>query len=518
MLLTHPSQISEIDKYAKQELGIPVLTLMERAGRAVANAVRAYLQKGCKVAIFAGKGNNGGDGYAAALELMSDYKVTVYDVFSAGQRSDEGRHFLGAFTSVGGVVEPLEFSDEQLQSIRSSACIIDAVFGTGVASPLPKIATRLTSLIASLEDTVKIAVDLPLGVNAADGTVIKEATYRADATVVLGFIKTGLVSYPAKEYVGKLIYDNIGLQNDSIIERFAFNDHYIDRSLAASLVPKREANTSKGSFGKLLMMSGSREYRGAACLSLEAALRSGVGYVTFAGEPELCDTLLLKLPEAIYKHIPKTASLDSSDVNYICSLSAKHTATLIGCGSSVSEGLFVLLERLLSEEGSPLILDADAINVLAEKGDRGRALIRNARRRVILTPHPLELSRLSGISTEAIQNNRYSVATEFARQHNCVLVLKGAATIVTDGTATYINSSGSSALAKAGSGDVLAGALASLVASGSEPLSASALAVYLHGLAADVLSKSYSELGVMPSDLPREMARQFASLLKEKTI
>ena len=513
MVLTHPSRIGDIDRYAEQKLGISVMTLMERAGRAVADAVRSYTKIGSRVSIFAGKGNNGGDGYAAALDLIRDYDVTVYDVFSMGQRSAAGQYFLSEFMSNGGVIEPLDFSEKQITSISSSSCVVDAVFGTGLTSDLPDIALKLSRLIATLDGVTKIAVDVPLGVNSSDGSINHSAVYRATATVVLGFMKTGLVSYPALEYVGDLIFDNIGLQYSDFEKDFSFDDYRVDRSLAVSLVPERGENTNKGSFGKLLMITGSKAYRGAAFLSLEAALRFGVGFVTFAGEESLCDSLLSRFPEAIYKRTEDISDITSASIDDLSLTSAKHSAVLAGCGSSVSDGLLLLLKRLLSEEGAPLVLDADAINAIASEGDEGRVLIRNARRAVILTPHPLELSRLAGISLAEIQERRYSVANEVARDLGCVLVLKGAATIATDGKTTYINSSGSSALAKAGSGDVLAGALASMVASGHDPLKAAALTVYLHGLAADALAEELSEFGVTPSDLPREMARQLAALI-----
>ena len=513
MLLVEPSMISKIDNFASESLGIPGRTLMLRAAEAVKGAVCSYTPIGGKVSILAGKGNNGGDGYAAALLLMQDYKVTVYDVFAAGQRTDEGKFYLDSYLSAGGVVEPLLLDEKALSTLQKSDCIIDAVFGTGFVGELPEIASSLAKALASFEGKTIIAIDVPLGVNASDGSIIPGSTYRATATVALGFVKPGLVSYPAKEYVGKLIYDNIGLHNDAVLSSLDFNSYFIDYELASSIIPRREENSNKGSFGKLLMITGSLDFPGAAHLSLEASLRAGVGYVTYLGEKSLCDSLISKLPEAIYK--PRSLKdLTPEILDEISELSSRHSATLIGSGSSRSEGLRLILERLLTEDGSPVILDADAINVLSENPEKGRELIRNSPRRIILTPHPLELSRISGIPTDEIQSNRLAAAKTFASKNNCVLILKGAATVVTDGTKTYINSSGTSALAKAGSGDVLAGFLASVVASGTAPLTAAALSVYFHGLAADVLAEELSVFGVTPSDLPREIGRQLARATK----
>lgn len=513
MILIDPSKIPEIDRFACDELGISVRELMLRAGEAVARAVRENVPTGSKVRIFAGKGNNGGDGYAAATLLKGCYDVIVYDVFAAGQRSDEGRYFLEKFISSGGRVVKLSDTMALRDDLHESHCVIDAIFGTGFVGSYPRITVELAQIFSSLKDAFKIAIDLPLGVNASDGSLDIGASYPADLTVALGFVKPGLVSYPAKENVGKLVYDNLGLQNEAVLSHFSADGYYIDRELASDLIPKRHDNSHKGTYGKLLMITGSPEFPGAAHLSLEAALRGGVGYVTYLGEPKLCDSLLPKLPEAIYKPFAVRSQVENP-ADIAVALSSSHTATLIGSGSSRCDAVRMAVEAMLKSPGTPVVLDADAINVLAEAPERGRELIRLSSRKLILTPHPLEFSRISGVPIAEIQQNRIALAKAFAKENNCVLVLKGAATIVTDGEGLYINSSGSSALAKAGSGDVLAGFLASLVASGLDGLRASALAVYLHGLAADTLSEQYSDFGVTPSDLPKEIARQLAICLK----
>ena len=515
MILAKPQMIPEIDKCASEKLGISTRELMRRAGEAVARAVMTSVPNGSKVRIFAGKGNNGGDGYAAAHILKDKYDVVVYDVFGCGQRSEEGKYFLDLFTSSSGVIKSLTFDRNTLDDIRLSHCIVDAVFGTGFVGEYPEVVVKLAEIFDSLRGVYKVAVDVPLGVNALDGSVNENVIYNADTTVVPGFIKPGLVSYPTKEYVGNVVYDNIGLQNDAFLDDFKFNYYYIDYELATSFIPERNENSNKGTFGKLLMITGSSEFLGAAHLSLEAALRSGVGLVTHLVKKELIPTLSAKFPEAIYKPF-SVKNADDSDIESAVELAKKHTAILIGSGSSKSHGLFKLVERFLATDGAPIVLDADAINVLSEEPEKGRELIRNSARKVILTPHPLEFSRISGIATDDIQKNRLHYAEAFAKANNCILVLKGAATIVTDGSDTYINSSGSSALAKAGSGDVLAGMMSSVIASGVDLLRAASLSAYFHGLAADALADEFTKLGVTPSDLPREICRQMSKALKSK--
>ena len=272
-------------------------------------------------------------------------------------------------------------------------------------------------------------------------------------------------------------------------------------------MPERSADTNKGSYGKALLITGSSKYEGAGRLSLEAALRGGAGITTFLSTSALRDRLIPDFPEAIYEPL-----LDSIEENTakIISLSKKHTATLIGSGSGASEELYNLVFQILASEGKTVVLDADALNSISLYGDP--SVLKKSKRPLVLTPHPMELSRLTGISVEEINSNRITLAKSFAKENNCILLLKGAATIITDGKTLYVNSSGNSALAKGGSGDVLAGLLVSLLAFSENPLKTTALAAFVHGKAGDCLSEIYSEFGVTPKDLPKQIAKTLKSL------
>jgi len=512
MLLALSSLISEIDKYSAENLGIPTIELMKRAGRAVAEAVRDRVKCCSSIVILAGKGNNGGDGYAAACLLKAEYDITVFDVFSSGQKTEEGRFFLEGFKAMGGRVVNLDLTDSQIEIIKNADCIIDAIFGTGFSGEIPENLYKLASVVSATYGNCKIAIDVPLGVNADNGSVNLAAATEMQATVALSFIKPGLVSFPAKAYAGEIIYDDLSLPLDKLKEKFEFKYCYVDEKAAKCLLPKREENSNKGSFGKLLMITGSKKYRGAAHLSLEAALRGGAGYVSFLGSAELCSNLSLKFPEAIYLERKDVSELTTEEIANIKKETDKYSAILLGSGVGCSEALTALIKSLLLTEGCPIILDADAINSLSELGKEGAICIKEAKRRVVLTPHPLEFARLSGNDVSFVQLHRIEASTKFAAENRCILVLKGAATIVTDGKRVYINSSGSSALAKAGSGDVLAGLVSSVIASGQGELEAAAFSVYVHGKAADALAKELSTLGVTPSDLPKEIARQICEL------
>ncbi len=512
MKLARPCHIPEIDKYSTEVTGIPLRELMRRSGAAVEKAVRSYTAPGATVIVLAGSGNNGGDGYSAAVGLMEDYRVKVFDVFSKEQRSEEGKHYLALYKQKGGVIENLTLSDAQKTEIKGSSCIVDAVFGTGFDGELPELVRELATVVSESISAVKIAVDVPMGINADDGSA-DICTTAMHATVELSFVKPGIVSYPAKNFVGNIIYDDLGLPTAEIAKHFDLKYRLLGEDYAEAHLPKREENSNKGTFGGTLVITGSKRYPGAGRLSLEAALRGGAGLVTYLGEEELSTEYSAAFPEVIYK----AADMESEAAHELISeLSASSPSTLFGSGSGNTETVAAIAERLLSQEGGVLILDADAINALAFERSDAQLLIRNAKRQVILTPHPLEFARLSGHDVASVQRKRLAVATDFAAQNKCILVLKGAGTIVTNGTDVYINTSGSSALAKAGSGDVLAGFIASLAAQGMPPIVASALGVYYHGAAGDSLAKELSTYGVTPSDLPREIARMICKTQKER--
>lgn len=510
MKLAVSSMISKIDAFSAKVLGLSVKTLMEKSGIAVADTVRARVKTGSSVIVLAGKGNNGGDGYAAAVSLMEDYNVTVLDVFGLGQKNEAGKHFLSLFKERGGRLLNYEPTEEVHREIKSAGCVIDAVFGTGFVGEMPESIRPLAITVREAVGTHKIAIDVPLGINPDDGSV-SDFVISVEATVALSFIKPGIISYPARAYVGDIIYNSLGLPDKEINDNFTFKYHMVDADFVKKALPKREANTNKGSFGKLLMITGSEKYRGAAHLSAEAALRGGVGLVTFMGCDKLVSELSQKYPEVIYKTIRDVAQITEEESSEVIELSSKHTATLIGSGSDNTAGLLGITLRLLDSEGGILILDADAINALSSIGEKGILALKNAKRKVIITPHPLEFARLTGDDVAKVQLHRLEKAEKFAKENGVIVVLKGASTIITDGEEVYINASGSSALSKAGSGDVLAGLIGAMCAQMSMPPEiAATVSVYLHGAAGDILAKRFSNYGVTPSDLPSKIAEEIA--------
>ena len=491
--------IRDIDSYAEKVLNIPTERLMERAGRAIADEAVKLCSSGSEVLILAGKGNNGGDGYAAAVCLMDKYNVKICDIFSLGQSSDAGKHFLNTYLGKGGVlVDPSSLSGH----IAEADLIIDAVFGVGFRGDIPEWLLSVAKEVNRSTARV-LAVDMPLGVYS-DTAETASVPIRADVTVALTGLKPCHLSYPSAEVVGRIATDRLGLDEHLSSVPTEIKYRTVDAHLAAELLPKRAKTSNKGSFGRSLHFTGSSEYPGAAHLSLEGALRTGVGYVCHVGRKELNIELRGKFPEALY--------VDTDDIIDPVSRISSYSSVLVGCGSGVSEETYLLCKSLIQSEGGALVLDADAINSITKFSSPD--ILLSSGRKLILTPHPLELSRLFGITPRQINSSRISVAEEIAKKYGIILLLKGAGTVITDGERTFINSTGSSALAKAGSGDVLSGIISSLVATEGDLLSLVALAAYLHGRAADELSADLSEYGVIPSDLPRRVARIIADVLR----
>lgn len=494
-----PTLTSRLDAFAEASLGLSVTTLMERAGRAVASAVMRHIPKGGRVLIFCGGGNNGGDGYAAALLLRGDgYAALAVDALGAGQRTEAGQHFLTEYRRTVG--EPLTLAEAET---TEADCTVDALLGTGARLPLSPELSAVGEVMRS-KRCPRIAVDLPLGVDAEAGRLDPAAVF-ADETVSLGFVKHGLCSYPARAAVGRISVDDLGLDCPEVRKRFPIPDRVLTAAAIADLLPARGANTHKGSYGHLLLLAGSDRYRGAALLAAAAALRMGAGLVTLASTEAVLAAALPTLPEVICH------GLDTEDEE-ILTLAEKKSAILIGPGSTLCPATLGRVRTLLATEGAPLILDADALGVLAGQGKEGLAALRSSKRKVVLTPHPGELARLLGLSIDEVQSNRLELARRFAAEHPVTLILKGAATVIAEGEEFYINPTGGPALAKGGSGDVLAGAVASLIAAGLAPSAAARIAVFAHGAAGDRLAKHRSAWGVRPADLPLAMAEVLAEV------
>lgn len=506
MDLIRPMSIPLIDAEWMENEGVTEEALIRRAGACVAKEI-ASLYTGGEIVILAGGGNNGADGYATALSLHEQGIIAhVADVFEKGQRSEGGKAVLADYRALYG--EPLT---RAALYKKSPEFLVDAMLGSGAVGPLSDEARRIGKWLARQRGK-KIAIDIPLGVDADFGEVQGEAL-QADVTIVLSLPKRGLFSYPAKGYCGKLVFADLGLRPETMSAYFAATA--TDAAYVKARLPRRSENSHKGSFGKVQLFSGSRKYRGAPHLTALGALRMGVGLLRLSTVEEVMRPVGRKIPELLMDTVPPMTEWTEAALEENIAKCEDASAVIVGPGCGVSEVLYRFVDRLVHKEGAPLLLDADALGAIAAYAPGVDAFFASAKRPLALTPHPLEFARLIGMTVAQVQAQRMRLAMLYAQRWGVSLLLKGAGTLICDGHDQIINTTGSSALSKGGSGDVLSGAVGAFLAQGCQPLDALAIAAYLHGAAGDSLASELSEYGVLPSDLPYRMARVLAQILAQ---
>lgn len=494
------SQIREVDAYTIQHEPISPIGLMERAANAItAELLALYPCNNTSFVVFAGPGNNGGDGLAVArLLLNKGYPVDTVLVHH-GNLSDECNENLNRLLLhyPHNIVTCTEVS--QLPPINRSALIIDALFGSGLHKPLSGLFAGVVQHINYSGNKV-IAIDTPSGLQTDTYHRLTEIAVKASLTLTLQFPKKSFFFAENEAYVGRWRCLDIGLHPESIGKaETAF--FYQEKKDMRCLVMKRSRFAHKGTVGHLALLAGSKGMAGASILASEAALRSGVGSVTLHG-PEGNRTILqTTVPEVMYdtdKH-PDCIS------EFYHAL--KYDAVAIGPGIGTRTPTVEMLRILLQQLKNPCVLDADALNILAQQ----RNLLPFVPHHSILTPHPKEFDRLFGESINSYV--RLEKAQAMAAHLNVIIVLKGAYTqIVTPDKMVYFNSSGNSGMATAGSGDVLTGIIGSLLAQGYEPEIAARLGVYLHGLSADLAMEQQSEESLLARDIAHGLGKAFKHL------
>lgn len=493
------------DEATFRELGVSSEAVMESAGRAVAEyAVRAFdLSKG--VVVVAGGGKNGGDGYVIARALANlGIRATVFALKEISDLPTDARSHAESWVKSGGALHSL--SEEFLnaaaceETMRSSSLLVDAIYGTGFRDDLKDLPLKIVTLMNAVQsgDGVPIlAVDIPSGVHSDTGTVGGPAV-RATATVALQFLKPGHVLFPGAEYSGDLVVADIGVWtgNASLnaVRRELMTPEASAEILRRSLPAGKEDH--KGNRGHVLVIGGSTGHYGAPLLSGRSALRTGSGLVTLALPKPIADHLTPHLNELMALAVGRDE--ESIDIEPLARffterLKGGKSAVVLGPGLGQSKRAEQTIEqalRLAKESGVPIVVDADGLNVLAKRRDLRRFLSPSS----VLTPHPGEMARLVGLSTQEIQRHRLKMAATLAQELSSVLVLKGARTIIAGpGGEVSINPAASPSLGTAGSGDVLAGVIASLLGQSFPALDAARLGVFLHGAAADLVSESEKE-------------------------
>ncbi len=491
-----------IEARAGTEYGLDSPALMERAGRSVAEAVRDLLGgnvAGRNVVTLVGPGNNGGDGLVMGRYLAEwGARVTNY-------RWREAR-----LERVDGTLPVSDDLDELREALAGADVIVDALLGTGHARPLHPVMRAALALAARARmerpETRVVALDLPSGLNADTGA-IDEGTVAADLTVTLAFPKTGLFIFPGAETVGELVVGTIGLPDTMAIEPGL---EMIDRDLARRTLPPRPLNSNKGTFGKAMILAGSPSFIGAAALAGRGALRAGAGLVTLATTSERAAIYAATLPEVTYHLLPAEDADPSARARDLLAGLRGYRSLVVGPGLSQAQevnpfllALFAGLRVMEEAERPRLVVDADGLNILAKEREWPALLPAES----ILTPHPGEISRLlGGEEVSGGGADRLAVAPRAASAWGHVVALKGGCTVIAapDGR-TWINWPPNPALATAGTGDVLAGVIGSLLAQGLAPFEAASLGVYLHGRAGLRVAARLGIAGAVAGDLPAEL-------------
>jgi NAD(P)H-hydrate epimerase len=493
------AEMRALDRATIEDIGIPAFTLMETAGRAVAHGALEMLEgERGHVAVVCGPGNNGGDGFVAA-RVLRDLGVDAAVYLAVGRpsiRGDAAAH-LAVYERAGGVVRLTDTPQalgELGDEIAGAALVIDALFGVGLSRPLEGHFADVVSLINHARR--RLAVDIPSGLCADTGRVLG-VTVRADVTVTMGALKIALASAPGFAHCGSVDVADIGIPS-GVLATQAVRAGLVEPSDVASWLPRAGALDHKGRRGHVLVIGGMPGMRGAGRLCANAALRAGAGLVTLASAGEV-----VAEDSVITKTLAATAG--EALVN--------KSAIVIGPGLGQSEQVRGWLGEVLAA-GVPAVLDADALNMVIGDLDR----VKQAAGPVVLTPHPGEAARLLGSTVPEIEADRLAAARALASRAHAVVVLKGARTIVCDGTLEddycSINPTGGPELATGGTGDVLAGVIGALLAQGVPAADAARAAVYVHGLAGERLAREYGRRGVVSSDLPRAIAEVLGDLMR----
>ncbi|MCW5873557.1 MAG: NAD(P)H-hydrate dehydratase [Anaerolineales bacterium] len=491
---------------AADELGLSYAQMMENAGHKLAEAVLAHSHKGGDKTIVAlvGAGNNGGDALVALAALgAAGWKTGALLIGKRFSHDD----YVKRARKAGVQIRTLDYDnhetlDEHAEWLRSFAFVLDGILGTGVRTPVRESLARVMAAIkANMEVTQPkpfiIAVDCPSGMDCDTGEVAPQAL-RADLTVCMGAVKYGMLTLPAYSYLGELVLADIGITNR--VRQWAdLKRHTIDEAAVRSMLPERPLGGHKGTFGTLLVVAGSLQYPGAALLAGRAGYRSGAGLVQMAVPKPVQPLLAGHLPEATW--LPLAAQegwIAENALKPIKDALADADALLLGPGLGLTPGTGEFVGKLLKEKLPPLVVDADGLKLMAAYKDWYRRFSLDA----VLTPHPGEMAALTGRTIEEIQRARIEIAEEYARTWQQVVVLKGAFTVVAapDGR-TALLPLATPALARAGSGDVLAGLIAGLRAQGAAAYDAACAAVWLHGQAGLRAAAQRGSAAVLAGDL-----------------
>ncbi|MBN1370307.1 MAG: NAD(P)H-hydrate dehydratase, partial [Dehalococcoidaceae bacterium] len=495
--------------------GISVERLMENAGLKVADNVRQIAGgiRGKGITFLIGPGNNGGDGLVAARHL-AEWGALVNLVIPAEKPANSKNLELALQAGARKISSPVDCMDW----LDETGIIVDAFFGTGRRRPIEgdfrTILQGLKAAVPAIPGLIVTALDVPSGLDSDTGA-IDPSTLAADYTLTLGQAKTGLYnSVDAIAAGGQIRVLDIGIPPATLVETQA---ETIERSWAMAKLPERPRYAHKSTFGKVLMVAGSKNYTGAAFLAAAAAMRTGAGLVTLAVPESLQPAISSRLAEATFLPLPENRTgITHRAAELITASLRDYTVLLIGCGLGQSPEAEKLVRDLLLDTGlnlPPTVIDADALTILARMPGWPEKLSSNA----ILTPHPGEMGRLCGLTAAEVQSDRLNIATRAAREWGTVVVLKGAYTVIASPEGkTRVNPFSSPALASAGTGDVLAGIISALMAQGLDTFEAASLGVFLHAGAGGLAAGEIGDAGALAGDLLELIPRVIKNLKQNR--
>ncbi|MDD4334657.1 MAG: NAD(P)H-hydrate dehydratase, partial [Desulfotomaculaceae bacterium] len=503
MRIVTADEMKALDRAAIEDYGISGLVLMENAGIRVVDLIQRVMGevRGKAVTFFIGKGNNGGDGLVIARHLLNmGAEVKVLSIAHVGEISGDAAVNLNIWRKMGQKIYFVHQGDGinivKLALVKTDL-VVDAIYGTGFHGKMPEGVGRVIKAINNSGKPI-VAIDIPSGLEAGTGKV-NGPCIRAHHTVTFGLPKLGLYLEPGAGHAGEITIADISLPA-VLVDKEAPQRYLLTAERVKRWLPPRSSPAHKGNFGRVLVIAGSRGMTGAASLAGEAALRSGAGLVTVAVPETLHDVMQGKLTEAMTASLPDTGSgsLSREALPRILSLLENMDVLATGPGLSQAPETVTLVRELLPAIKIPFVLDADALNALAGQV----SILGSLQAPAVITPHPGEMARLMGVAPKDIQADRIGNAVKATAAWNVVTLLKGARTVVAalDG-AVYINPTGNPGMATGGSGDVLTGIIASLIAQGLEPSRAAAAGAYFHGLAGDLAAREKGMMGLIAGDI-----------------
>lgn len=498
-LWVNAAQMKAADQYTIQKLGVPSLELMEHAAQACVQVLEDEKFDLSHVCVVCGSGNNGGDGFAIARILQNNrYSVETFCVGNPEHYTEETQEQMHRLQECGGKIT------YGMPQEDSYSVVIDAVFGVGLSR---KVEGRYRQVIEQMNRMrgTKFAVDIPSGLSATTGCILGCA-FKADYTVTFQLKKIGLELSQGRTMAGRVIVPDIGISTDSICEdqeivRTAGKDIY------RKMLPDRPEDSNKGTYGRLLVIAGSKGMAGAAYLNAHAAYMTGAGLVRIYTSSDNREILQTLLPEAII------TTYEEYNKEELLSLLTWADSVCIGSGLGMSRLSEKILKTVIEYVKVPCLIDADGLNLLAENNNY---LNQMAERRFVITPHMKEMSRLTGTPVEELKADRIQILKDFISRYRITCVLKDSRTLIaSEEKGIRMNLTGNSAMAKAGSGDVLAGVISGWMVQGKEAEDAAELGTYIHGLSGDLAKFEKGVYSVIARDLIEYISKALMKLEEE---